>query len=294
LETKTATVLDDITVVIPTLGRPILQACLYYLAAANAWPGEILVVDQSASDAVAGWTEGLRARGLLATYVPSDQRGRATGINRGLERVRTRFVTITDDDCFVAADWLERMAAHLRHNPRYIVTGRVEPAGEGMEFATVRSLVPKAYYQPLLRVNNPLIGGNMGTAMANVERIGPFDEHPALMAAEDSDWGYRALRRGVPILYIPEIVVYHYSWRTAGQVADRYMVYARSHGAFYGKHLPGGDPLIFLQAARDLVRGPLRWLRGSLKRNPAMAASGKADTVALLPGILAGLRRRQA
>jgi GT2 family glycosyltransferase len=134
----------------------------------------------------------------------------------------------------------------------------------------------------------------MGTAMANVERIGPFDEHPALMAAEDSDWGYRALRLGVPIRYFPEIVVYHYSWRTPGQVASRYRVYARSHGAFYGKHLPNGDPLILLQAARDLVRGPLRWLRGALNGNREMAASGKADSLALLPGIFAGLRRRRA
>jgi hypothetical protein len=32
-------IMDDITVVIPTLGRPILEESLYWIATGTAWPG---------------------------------------------------------------------------------------------------------------------------------------------------------------------------------------------------------------------------------------------------------------
>jgi GT2 family glycosyltransferase len=225
-------------------------------------------------------------------YVPSTERGRSAGINRGLERVRTPFVAITDDDCFVEGDWLRNMLSALQGAPDAIVTGRVTPAGDDtVEFCAVTSDEPRIYRRPQLRAH-PLIGGNMGVSMANVHRIGPFDEHPALHAAEDSDWGYRALRLGIPIMYRPEVVVRHFNWRNEHQRADRYRDYSRSQGAFYGKHLLSGDWLIPLQTCRGLARGPIRWIRGLLRGDADMAERGRADTVGLLPGVLAGLRAR--
>jgi GT2 family glycosyltransferase len=247
-------------------------------------------VDQGARPEADAWVEHLQALGVNALHLPSKQRGRSAGINRGLEKVRTRFVAVTDDDCFVAADWLQAMTNHLRRWPEAIVTGRVEAAGdETVEFCTVTSTTPVVYRRPQLKVH-PLIGGNMGASMATVERVGLFDQHPALHAAEDSDWGYRALRQGIPIAYVPEVVVRHYNWRTSGQRAARYRDYARSQGGFYGKHLFSSG-LIALQASRALVRGPIRWLRGWRRRDADMVARGRADTLGLLPGILAGLHR---
>ncbi len=284
-------ILDDITVVIPTLGRPILEESLNWLVAGRAWPGAVIIVDQGARPEVAAWVERLQGLGLIAQHLPSMQRGRSAGVNRGLERVRTRFVAVTDDDCFVTADWLQGMTGHLRRWPEAVITGRVEAAGDDeVEFCAVTSTTPTVYRHPQLKVH-PLIGGNMGVSMATVERIGLFDEHPSLLSAEDSDWGYRALRLGIPIAYMPEVVVRHYNWRTTGQRAARYREYARSQGGFYGKYLFSGDGLILLQAGRDLVRGPIRWFRGWRRRDADMIARGRADTVDLLPGIVAGLRR---
>jgi GT2 family glycosyltransferase len=285
-------VLADLSVVIPTLGRPILETCLSHLVDGSRWPAAVIVVDQGRVAAVAEMVAGLEQIGLGAEYVPSMQRGRSAGLNRGLERVRTRFVAITDDDCFVAADWLERMAGCLRSEPDAIVTGRVELAGnEEAPFSVVSSLDAKRYTRPGLKVH-PFIGGNAGMAMATVGKIGAFDEDPCLASAEDSDYGHRALRLGVPIVYRPEVLLHHYHWRDQGERATRYAEYARSQGGFYGTHLRHGDPLVALQAARALVRSPLRWLRGILKRDPELIENGRASTANLLPGILAGLRRR--
>jgi GT2 family glycosyltransferase len=180
--------------------------------------------------------------------------------------------------------------ARLRHFPEAIITGRVDPAGSAdAAFCVVPSRLPRVYDQPQLKAQ-PLIGGNMGVAMTVVLSVGPFDEDDYLHSAEDSDWGYRALRRGISIRYEPDVVVQHYNWRSLEQRALRYREYSRSQGGFYGKHMRIGDRLIWLQAGRDLVRGPVRWVRGRVRQDQDMIDRGRADTLELLPGIFAGLR----
>jgi GT2 family glycosyltransferase len=284
--------LADVSVVIPTVGRSILESCLFHIASGTHWPAAVIVVDQGGKPEVRAMMRRLTELGVNAVYIPSSQTGRSAGINRGLERVDTRFVTITDDDCFVAPAWLETMTGRLRRCPDQILTGRVELAGnDEVAFSTVPATEPKIYVKPTLRVH-PFIGGNAGMAMALVERIGPFDEHACLASAEDSDYGYRALRLRIPIAYDPQVVLYHYHWRNTDERIARYADYARSQGGFYGTHLRRGDPLILLQTLRDLLRSPMRWLRGLVLRDRELAANGRASTLNLLPGIAAGWRRR--
>jgi GT2 family glycosyltransferase len=286
-------VLADISVIIPTLGRPILESCLRWLADGSHWPGRVIVVDQGRNPVVAEWLGTLQAAGLDSLYVPSGQNGRSAGINRGLEQAQTRFVAITDDDCFVTADWLEKMVTRLRNEPGAIVCGRVDQAGDDeVAFSVVTSRELKRYERPQLKAH-PFIGGNAGLAMDVVWRIGLFDEHPCLQAAEDSDYGYRALRLGIPIAYDPDVALYHYHWRDASQRAARYADYARSQGGFYGTHLRQGDRLILMQTLRALVRSPLRWLRGVVSGDRELAENGRAHTLNLLPGIIAGLKRKE-
>ena len=286
-------ILGDMAVVIPTLGRPILERCLCSVAQGDRWPGQLVVVDQSCSPDVERHARTLKDLGLETVYVPSRQSGRSAGINRGLERVRTRFVAVTDDDCFVARDWLRLMAGSLRADPERITPGRVELAGDDeVAFSVVTSVTPRVYHRPELK-SHPLIGGNMGVAMANVRRIGPFDEHPSVASAEDSDWGHRALRLGIPIAYDPQILVLHYHWRDAEQRAERYLDYSRSIGGYYGKFVLAGDRMIMLQALRDLARAPVRWVRGIVRSDPDMIARGRADSLGLPYGIRAGVLRRK-
>ena len=286
--------LEDISVVIPTLGRPILSGCLCWIASADMWPAELLVIDQGSTSEIDVWIRLLQESGLNARHIYSQKRGRSAGINCGFDQVKTRFVAVTDDDCFVNRDWLNRMTEALRQSPEAIITGRVESAGIGeVDFCVVTSRAAKTYTHPQLKVH-PLIGGNMGVSMENVQRIGYFDEHPSIHSAEDSDWGYRALKKGIPIIYNPEIVLCHYNWRSESQRAARYVDYSRSQGAFFGKYLLSGDFLIPMQIGQALLRAPFRWVRGLIQKDGDMIARGRADTLHLFPGILSGLQRRSS
>ncbi|MGH2536480.1 MAG: glycosyltransferase family 2 protein [Candidatus Promineifilaceae bacterium] len=285
-------VLAQLTVVIPTLGRAILAQSLGHIAAGDAWPGSLMVVDQGASPQVAAWVEALGAAGIEAVYVSSGQRGRAAGLNRGIERCRSRYVAITDDDCFVRPDWLAKMAAQLEAHPDAIVTGRVEAGGDKI-LLSVTALQPKISRRPGLRFD-PLSGGNMGLARAVLQRIGPFDEHESVRTAEDGELAYRALRAGVSIVYAPEVAVTHHDWRDAGQRGRQYHDYARSQGGFYGKYLRQGDWFIAARLGVNYARAARRALRGLLSGDGELRRFGVAYLTGMPAGVWAGLRRRPA
>jgi len=280
--------LEDITIVIPTLGRPILEQSLYWIASGSAWPERLIVVDQGSGSETAGWIEQLQASGFAAQHVHSNQRGRASGVNRGLELLRTPFVAITDDDCFVEAGWLQNMFDCLREHPEAIVTGQVEAAGEDVLFV-VASPVAAIYSRPRLKFDS-MSGGNMGASRAVIEKVGLFDEDPRLRTAEDAEWSYRALRKGVPIIYAPEVRVRHLGWRDPSRRAEQYRDYARSHGGFYGKYIRKGDMFILIRALVHHYRAARWWVYGNARGNAELAMLGKAYFTGLLPGIVAGFR----
>jgi GT2 family glycosyltransferase len=282
-------IMKDITVVIPTLGRSILEQSLYWLFAGSAWPGGLIIVDQGNNQQVATWIDALKTLSIDARYVPSSQRGRSAGINRGLERTNTQFVAITDDDCFVDEAWVHNMVTYLRQNPQAIVTGRVE-AGSNDVIVVVTSPTPSVQYRPRLSFDH-MSGGNMGTSSFVLQRVGLFDEDPRLRTSEDGEFAYRSLRAGIPIFYKPDVCVRHFGWRDEEQRKDQYKGYALSHGGFYGKYLRRGDWFIALRVVVHHFRALRRWLRGAIWNDSEARQYGQAYLTGLFPGIIAGIRR---
>jgi GT2 family glycosyltransferase len=280
----------DVTVVIPTVGRALLEGCLDSIAAGNVWPGDVVVVDQSRTDLIVPWVARLRSAGLSITHVRSDESGIAAATNRGFERVRTPFVATTHDDCRVRGDWLETISARVRTVGDAIVTGRVEPEGDGVVLTIVTSAEPKTYMKPMID-RDVLFPPNMAFPIRLLRRIGYLDEHPSLrLAGEDNEWAYRALRSGIAIVYDPYSVVSHVAWQARHELKDVYRRYARGQGAFYGKYVRRGDPFIVWRAIRDLARSPWLVTRAALTRDPELMAMGVGELTGLPAGIVAGLR----
>lgn len=283
-------VLEDISIVIPTLGRPILEQSLRWILEGSTWPGCLIVVEQGANPDVANWLKRVQEIGVKVNHILSNQRGRSAGINRGLEQADTRFVAITDDDCFVRGDWLSNMAGRLRLNPGAVVTGRVEAAGEDM-VVVVTSTTPAVYNRPRIKFDS-MSGGNMGTSLLVVRKVGLFEEDPVMATAEDAEWSYRALRKRVSIIYEPDVVVAHYGWRDVGKRVEQYRRYALSHGGFYGKYLRRGDMFILMRAILHFLRAFRRWGKGKMTGDTELALLGLAYCRSLFPGIVAGFRSK--
>ena len=290
LKFESKPVLDDISIVIPTLGRPILEQSLFWILKGSAWPGCLIVVEQGSNPDVAKMLSRAQEIGIRVKHILSSQRGRSAGINRGLEQADTRFVAITDDDCFVEQDWLSNMVNRLRLSPEAVITGRVKAAGEDM-IVVVDSMIPSIQNRPRLKFDS-MSGGNMGTSLAVFKKVGLFEEDPVMATAEDAEWAYRALRKGVSLHYEPEVVVAHFGWRDESKRVEQYQHYALSHGGFYGKYLRRGDLFILARTTGHFVRALRRWIRGTVTRNAELAMLGKAYCLNLLPGIRAGMHSK--
>jgi GT2 family glycosyltransferase len=282
-------VLPEVSVVIPTLGRPVLARALQALEAGSCRPARVLVVDQSEGEHTVGLVEKARDRGLLVERVPCRGTGRAVGVNEGIRRVRTPFLLVTDDDCIPEPQWVEAMARALREYPEAIVTGRIE-AWEGGDVPVVVT-ASKSSVQRRPRLTFDLLsGGNMGAAVEVVESLGLLDEDPRTATAEDAELAYRALRAGVPLVYEPASGVAHTDWRKREERVEQYRSYALSHGAFYGKYLRRGDALIGARLVVHLIRATRRWGAGVLLGDDDRALNGRSYLLHLPRGVVSGWR----
>ena len=283
-------VADDVTVIVPTMGGPVLQGCLESIVSGTVWPARLVVIDQGGGNATADWAAAVSKQGMGVLLVPANPTGISAATNRGLQHVRTRYAAITHDDCRVRFDWLERLAARLSETGDAILTGRVEPEGEGIVLTVKTADRPAICTSPLLD-GDVLFPPNMGFAVRLLDRIGWLDEHPSLATAgEDNEWAHRALRANVKIVYDPTVVVSHLARHRPEDLPVLYRRYARGQGAFYGTWLRRGDCFIALRAARDLIRAPWLLVRGIVTRNSALISMGRGEVAGLLPGIVAGLR----
>ncbi len=287
--TTSPPVLEDMSVVIPTLGRPILERALEAIEAGTHWPATVIVVDQGRKAEIVTLIRDATARGLAIEYVPSGQRGRARGVNRGIETAETRFVAITDDDCLVEPGWLHALCARLRTDPHSIVTGRIEAADGGNVPVVVTSRQGFVQRRPRLSFDS-LSGGNMGAARELLFRLGLLDEDPCVATAEDAEFAYRALRKGVALVFEPDAGVAHVDWREGEERTMQYDSYARSHGGFYGKYMRRGDVFIAARMALHLVRALRRWTVGAMTGDKDLARNGRAYTLRLPGGAFAGWR----
>jgi GT2 family glycosyltransferase len=281
----------DLTVVIPTAGRPVIAECLRALAAGASVPSHVIVVDQSGRSDVAARVRALSGTGIEPLYLPSRQRGAAAARNRGIERVQTPLFATLDDDCCPAEDWADRLLEAIGAHPGAVVTGWVGSAGDRSLPSSIVDPAGVVHRTPP-RNRDPLFTGNMGTARATFDRVGPFSEHPALLpAAEDNEWGYRALRMGVPIVYVPTVRVRHLDWQPDVELLATHRRYARGQGGFYGLYVRRGDLFITRRATRDIVHSLWLVLRGAITRNADLRVLGRLRLAELPRGLIAGLRR---
>lgn len=275
------------SVLVRTIGAvELLRGCLASLSRCRPRAHEIVVVDQSGGSAVAALIEEFREIG--ARRVVSVERGRGLALNLGLGASMHDVVLVTDDDCSVAEDWVERAWRHMAEAPEGIVTGRVLAAGDPAAVpSTIDRLEPRDWTGEIHF--GALYTGNMACNRQAVIALGGFDER-IRPAAEDNDFCYRWLSAGRTLRYKPDLVVWHHEWRTKDALTRWYVEYARSQGIFYAKHLRRGDTRMLRWIAYDLFAGFRGLAAHILLRRPRWADAAQGILPGLPRGLLAGWR----
>lgn len=246
-----------VTVLVPTIGRPrLLDSCLRSLTACRPRPAEIMVLDQSGTEATSELVQQYAAAGVCHFRLSTRGKGRA--LNAGLRLAAFDFVLITDDDCVVAVDWVAVGLALLSDDPHALFTGRVLSTGDPAATPSTFDANEPTVYESALEAGN-LYGNNMGCHRPYLLEIGGFDDVIAgsavHAASEDNELSYRWLRQGRRVRFEPKLFVWHQDWRSSDQLSALYVGYARGQGMFYGKHLRLRDWTMLRFLARDLHAG---------------------------------------
>lgn len=276
----------QVTVVVPTLGRAALRACVESLVRCEPRASEILLVTQANHEFVGELANEFASAGVK--FVDCSGRGVAVGRNLGLRCARYETVLITDDDCTVARDWVSRAITLLAADPGAIVTGRVLPVGDPRAVPSFKD-DPTPHDFSGAAHGGALFPNNMVCNRSEVLATGGFDEHfgPA-EAAEDNEFCYRWLKNGGSLRYEPALVVSHHDWRTPRELEQLYVRYACGQGFFYAKYLRRGDPLMLKWILRDLYWAARGLASAVMKRREPWSDPRRGILRGLPVGLLRG------
>lgn len=200
---------SPVSVIIPHLNQAdALERCLASLAAQSRRDliAEIIVVDNGSTGGLAP----LAARFPQAHWLEEKTPGPGPARNLGIAHASGDIIALIDADCRAHPEWIAALTRRLENEAAdCIVGGDVKIDFHEAERASGIEAYEAvfAYRQQLYITRHGFSGtGNLAFRRPVHMRVGPF---AGIGTAEDRDWGQRARRLGLPIVYEPEMIVYH-------------------------------------------------------------------------------------
>jgi mycofactocin system glycosyltransferase len=266
----------DVTIVVPTYGRPAeLTRCLDAVRA-SAPDAPIVVVDDG-SPATAGIPD-IAARYEAIVVPHAERQGPSAARNTGLAAVKTPFAALVDSDVVVPPGWLGALRPYFS-DPRVAAVaprvlgyagekswlGQYEATHSPLDMGSTPGLVRSGAMVPYVPTATLLV------RIAAIETY--FDTE--LPIGEDVDFEWRMVEAGWNIHYVPSVTIGHEHRTQLGPFVARRRLYARSIGLLERRH-PGTLP-----AARVSPALAGACVLAALRR-PVLATAAGAIGVGLL------------
>jgi len=294
----------DVTVAVCTRDRPRdLDQCLDSIERARQASGarvEVLVVDNAPPDDA---TREVVQRHPGVRYTREPVAGLDVARNRALAEARGQWLAYVDDDVRVDAGWLDGLArARAEHPDAAGIVGLVLPAelattaqvrferggGFGRGFAQRRW---DGRHGPGGRLH-PLGAGVFGAGcdmafdVDVLRSLGGFDEAldtgPPLPGGGDLDIFFRVLAAGHPLVYEPQMAVFHRHRRGTQELRRQYASWGSGFAAYLGARWADPDERL------EIVRLVAWWLAYAQRQVRAAARHRDGEGVRMAWAELAG------
>ena len=257
--------LPETSLIICSRNRPqLLWETMQSILAGSEIPTEMIVVDQSDTpDPVLSRFQPEQQ--CTFRYVWSERKGVSLGRNMAIAMASHPIIIITDDDMLMTASWFDTLVRTLiTVGHQSVITGQVlvSELENGNGFApSIKEDKHSILYEG--RVDRDILyTGNMAIYCSAFERLGNFDERlgpgTPYPAAEDNDLGFRLLEANYKIVYEPQAVVYHRTWRSKKESLQLHWNYGFGQGAFYAKYFSLRDTYMIRRMAKDMAKYILR------------------------------------
>jgi len=233
----------DISVVMATRNRaellPPTLGALHGIDSRLAW--EVVYVDNGSTDGTRAVLERFaRTASMPVSILHESRRGAGRARNLGWRHARGAIIAFTDDDCYPAPDWLDRMASCFGRSEVGYVGGRIL-LHDPTDFPITISERTDRFDLPPWRFVAPglLQGANWAVRRTLLEQVGGFD--PELgpgtpWVCEELELQARLSAAGWTGTYDPGPLVYHHHRRKTRKEVDALRkVYYRGCGAYRAK-----------------------------------------------------------
>lgn len=221
-----------------------LKPCLEYVARLEAsCPWELIVVDNGSTDATREILASFAASAAFPVTVlfePKPGLGRAR--NTGWRAAKGEIIAFTDDDCYLAHDYIDRVRDIFDDQQIGFGGGRVELFDPTDAPLTIRTEVEPELLPPRSFVDPGwILGANMMIRRDLLDAIGGFDPDLGAgtpLCCEDIDMQARASAAGGAGLYAPMAVVAHHHGRKpgTGSAGALNRAYSIGIGGYVAKH----------------------------------------------------------
>ncbi len=230
-----------VSIVVPTWNRrDTLAHVLPTLLSQSCGPSacEILVCTRESTDGTAELISSFGAPNL--ELVHAEAPGRSGARNAGIRRARGPLVLFTDADILADPRLVENhLAAHERHG-RCAVVGwevQVDSLVQHREMAQHPERRTELHRPTTHRLSWLFfLTGNASVPRDAVEKAGGFDDSFTGYGHEDLELGYRLQRAGLPIIYYPAAVNYHWHPHSLDERRAKMRLAGSSTIRFYQKH----------------------------------------------------------
>jgi GT2 family glycosyltransferase len=253
-----------VTAVIPTGGKlHLLRPCLEDLLERTDYPNfEILLVDNSGGEAVAGLVEELSRRYGNIHRIVDDRRpfNYSALVNAGMRHVTTPYALMLNDDITVInPGWLRALVEHAQRPEVGVVGAKLLYPDDTIQHAGV-ILGPHGGSVHVFKrfpgdnpgfFNLPDVVRNTSAVTfacalldrAVFEELGGLDEEHLPVAFNDTDYCLRAREAGYEVIYTPHAALHHHESVTKTVIAHPHEIgFLRTRWGHVIKHDPYYNP----------------------------------------------------
>lgn len=277
-------------------------ASLRAIRGAVTW--EALLVDNASTDDTARVIAAACAEDSRLRYLAVDRIGLGAGRDAAWRETRGEIIAFTDDDCYVAPNFVDALAEVFAEDAALgCVGGRIVLHDPTDARVTIDERTEAVSIDPRQFIDaGTLHGANLSFRRAALAEAGGFDPQFGAgtpFPCEDIDAVARVLWAGRGAKFDPRPEVRHHHGRKAGDVSKLLLSYDAGRGAYYAKFVLRPDTrAAYLQAWRGVIRRRRgaamlgRTVRELKSAAAYMAMKGRtADMVRLAPSAALALAR---
>lgn len=229
--------MSEVTVIIPNLnGKDLLKISLSSLYKSNYKNFDVILVDNGSTD---GSVKFIRRFFPKVRVIENRKNlGFAKAVNIAIQKSKSSYVVLLNNDTKVERDWLSRLVASAKsHKSCSSIASKIlnfkkrsilESAGDKINIVGQANPIGKGDKSTSYQRGKYVLGATGAASLFKreaIEKVGLFDED-FFFYFEDVDWALRSQLYGFKTFYEPRAIAYHMGGETAKRF-ERFMEYLR-------------------------------------------------------------------